>query len=98
MANDVGAAREADFKARLKKYFPDRKRIKLAYTPLQMDKDTLDPTGEDAYCFGYDTQEYVLLGKKSSSFGWIPHVRNLTDELIDILVEDLKKDLTTKQK
>ena len=88
MANDVGTQREADFKARLKNYFPDRRRIKLAYTTL----------GEDESCFGYSTQEYVLLGKKPSSFGWIPHVRNLTDDLLDILIEDLKKDLTNTQK
>jgi len=89
MTHDEGSVREAHFKARLKNYFPGRRRIKLAYTTL----------GGDESCFGYSTQEYVLLGKKSSSFGWVPHIRNLTDDdLIDVLIEDLKKDLTTKQK
>ena len=88
MENDIGSVREAHFKARLKNYFPGRRRIKLAYATL----------GEDENCFGYGTQEYVLLGKKSSSFGWVPHIRNLTDDFIDVLIKDLKKDLTTEQK
>ena len=97
MASDAGAEREAFFKTQLKKYFPNRKQIQFTYSPLPWQEHFI-PSGDDSYCGGYDTQESVRIGKLAPSFGWVPHVRGLTEEQLEVLIEDIKKDLTDKQK
>ena len=85
--DEAGRAREADFKSRLKKFFPDIGRIDFQYTEIKKKKGVTGINVTDEGCFGYFMKESILVDGKPISIAWLPHIKDMPPTYIEVLVD-----------
>jgi len=83
----TGAAREADLKSRLKKFFPDIGRIDFQYTEIKKTESVTGIEVKDEGCCGYFMKESILVDGKPISIAWLPHVKDMSPSYIEAIAE-----------
>ena len=86
---EAGRAREADFKSRLKNFFPGIRRIDFQYTEIKKKPSVTGIEIKDRGCFGYFMKESIMIDGESISIAWLPHVKDMSPKHIEWIVDKI---------
>lgn len=82
----AGRAREADFKSRVKKFFPDIQRIDFSYSDIEFNHQQSEKLKGEG-CFGYHHKESIIIDGSPVNIAWLPHIKDMSPSYIEMIVE-----------
>jgi len=85
----VTSIRKKEFEARLKEVFSLEK-IEYVYTPITHKHELSEKVKEEG-TFGYHEMESILVDGKPLKLNWIPHIKDATPSILELLFERVEK-------